>query len=244
MKLVGHARHSLVPGVAYLPPDLTHPLSASFRRMGARLVDRHFTPSWAIEALLNAYATPAGNVLEPARGIDQLLPALSQHHRNKGTVYASDWADHWWRGNFLGQGYYWKQRAFGCILTNPPYRYAQEFVIRAHTLLDKHWGGDVVMLLRINFLASIRRRDFWRQYPLKYLVVLEKRPSFAGGPTDMTEYAWFVWSTRDDVTRRVGTFIASASADNGWTEQRQISSTILHVGMEDAEAFRRRLKIG
>ena len=52
----------------------------------------------------------------------------------------------------------------------------------------------VIMLLRINFLSSQKRYDFWQQFPPDGLFVLSKRPSFTGTGTDSQEYAWFVWS--------------------------------------------------
>ena len=41
-----------------------------------------------------------------------------------------------------------------CIITNPPYKLAQEFVLKARELVPK-----VVMLLRLAFLESERRRN-------------------------------------------------------------------------------------
>lgn len=44
------------------------------------------------------------------------------------------------------------------------------------------WSGD----------ALGRRADFHRRHPSD-VFVLPRRPSFTGGGTDATEYAWFVW---------------------------------------------------
>jgi predicted RNA methylase len=75
------------------------------------------------------------------------------------------------------------------LITNPPYKLAENFVIKA---LEAGYP-TVAMLLRLNWLASMKRRSFHTQYPSD-VHVLPKRPSFtANGRTDSTEYAWFVW---------------------------------------------------
>ena len=80
------------------------------------------------------------------------------------------------------------------IFTNPPFSLAQEFidhsVARARTTF---------MLLRINFLGSIKRHDWWVNQPPTSLYVFSKRPSFTGAGTDATDYAWFVWDKTDRI---------------------------------------------
>jgi hypothetical protein len=73
------------------------------------------------------------------------------------------------------------------IITNPPYKFALDFVACA-----LHTGRDVAMLLRLNFLASQQRAAFHKQHPSD-VYVLPRRPSFAHKRTDSTEYAWMVW---------------------------------------------------
>lgn len=84
------------------------------------------------------------------------------------------------------------------VLMNPPYRLAQDFIVKAMKT-SKH----VVALLRLNFLGSEGRSEFMRQWaPDVY--VLPNRPKFqAGSGTDSIEYAWFVWDS--GVPRSVGT---------------------------------------
>jgi hypothetical protein len=75
------------------------------------------------------------------------------------------------------------------VFTNPPFSLAQEFI--EHALAC---APTVIMLLRINFLGSQKRYDFWQQFPPDGLFILSKRPSFTGKGTDSIDYAWFVWS--------------------------------------------------
>ena len=76
------------------------------------------------------------------------------------------------------------------IITNPPFRIAEEVL---HRLLRDHADADIFLLLRVNFIGSVRRQPFMEAYPPD-LYVLPNRPSFLGeGQTDSIEYAWFHW---------------------------------------------------
>lgn len=77
------------------------------------------------------------------------------------------------------------------IVTNPPFSRAQEFV--AHGL--KH-SREMMLLLRLNFLGSQKRRAWWKDREPSALFVLSERPDFTGGGGDATEYAWFYWGRR------------------------------------------------
>ena len=74
------------------------------------------------------------------------------------------------------------------IITNPPFGLALEFLEKS--LLE---AKTVVYLLRLNFLGSQKRKEFWQKNPPTHLFTLSKRPSFTGKGTDATEYAWFVF---------------------------------------------------
>lgn len=75
------------------------------------------------------------------------------------------------------------------IVTNPPFSLAQEFVTKALTE-----APVVIMLLRIGFLGSQKRKEWLQKNKPTTLIVLSKRPSFTeDGKTDGAEYAFFVW---------------------------------------------------
>lgn len=72
---------------------------------------------------------------------------------------------------------------------NPPFSIA-ESVIR-HCL---EMSRATAMLLRLGFLSSAERVDFWRGCGADPIVrVLPDRPSFDGLGTDSATYAWFIW---------------------------------------------------
>ena len=85
----------------------------------------------------------------------------------------------------------------GDILTNPPYKYAKEFVETA--LNDLNDGYYCVMFLKIQFLEGKDRRTLFDKYPPKYVYVNSARQlCYLNG--DMTNkissatcYCWFIW---------------------------------------------------
>lgn len=88
---------------------------------------------------------------------------------------------------------------YDVIITNPPFNIAIDIINKA--ISDVKPNGFVIMLLRLNFLGSKQRFQFWQNNKPKYIFVHHKRMSFVkGGGTDSVEYAHFVWQkgNRDD----------------------------------------------
>lgn len=81
--------------------------------------------------------------------------------------------------------------SYPCIVTNPPYSLAYEFTRRAVAHSE-----ETFLLLRLNFLASKKRKDWFQRNEPSALFVLSVRPSFVYGRTDATDYAWFYWGPR------------------------------------------------
>ena len=59
------------------------------------------------------------------------------------------------------------------------------------------------MLLRLNYLGSITRHEWWKSSPPIAIHVLSKRPSFTGTGTDATDYGWFAWDKTDRIKRGI-----------------------------------------
>ena len=85
----------------------------------------------------------------------------------------------------------------GDIITNPPYKYAQEFVEKALDVIPD--GNKVAMFLRLLFLEGQKRKLMFDKYPPKEVLVFSKRQNCAKGG-DFTRakgsalaYAWFIW---------------------------------------------------
>jgi len=81
--------------------------------------------------------------------------------------------------------------AFQTIISNPPFSLAEEFIKKCFEISRDN--TEIIMLLRLAFLESQKRYDFWQQYPVNELYVLSDRPSFTGHGTDATAYGFFVW---------------------------------------------------
>lgn len=76
------------------------------------------------------------------------------------------------------------------IIGNPPYNLARLHVERAINATGRH----VVMLLRLAFVESAKRIDFWQRHPARHIWMLASRPSFTvGGGTDSAAYGLFWW---------------------------------------------------
>lgn len=88
----------------------------------------------------------------------------------------------------------WSEPFDGDIVTNPPYRYAQEFIEHALELIPD--GRHVYMFLKVQFLEGKRRRKMFDENPPKRVWVSSgrlqcgKNGVFSGS---MVAYAWYVW---------------------------------------------------
>jgi hypothetical protein len=85
-------------------------------------------------------------------------------------------------------------RQVDAIITNPPFHLAQAFVEHALECAT----SKVAMLLRLQFLESMKRYRLFQRYPPKSIYVFSKRltfsrPNFHTDNSGMICYAWFVW---------------------------------------------------
>jgi len=83
---------------------------------------------------------------------------------------------------------------YDMLITNPPFNVAQEFTEHALEMVKE--GGLVIMLQRLNWLGSQKRKPMWQKLPLAAVYVHSKRPGFdpqKPSKTDSTEYAHFVF---------------------------------------------------
>ena len=88
----------------------------------------------------------------------------------------------------------------GDIITNPPYKYAQDFVEKALELIPV--GNKVAMFLKIQFLEGKKRKKMFLKNPPKTIYVSSSRllcaknadfdRMIAGGGSAVA-YAWYVW---------------------------------------------------
>jgi hypothetical protein len=157
--------------------------------------DLYETPPEATHALLKAERLPH-RLWEPAAGRGAIVSILRAAGHE---VLASDLVDygdptHFARRDFLME---WKAPD-GCeaIVTNPPFKLANEFV--AHAL---HLGvPKVMMLLRLAFIETTRRSPILDEAPLARILVFKNRlptmhrDGWQGSKTGSAiAFAWFCW---------------------------------------------------
>jgi hypothetical protein len=90
----------------------------------------------------------------------------------------------------------WQPRAPN-IITNPPFKMAEEFALHALSLTT----GKVAMLLRLAWLEGIDRKErIFTKTPIarvhifsKRLAILRNGEEWQGGGGGMIPFAWFVW---------------------------------------------------
>lgn len=163
------------------------------------MLDFYETPSWAIRAVFGWLPPLEGKrILDPGCGTGAILREVGAAFPESEVLgLEKD------RARFeacqastdlpvvLGDFCHHSEK-YDLIISNPPYSYAIEFVQHALSL-----APVVCMLLRLPWLASMRRAEWHRENPA-HVCVLPKRPSFTGdGKTDATEYAWFIWGTAE-----------------------------------------------
>ena len=156
--------------------------------------DLYETPPCATLALLRAEALP-WKIWEPACGRGAIVNVLRAHGHN---VLATDLIDYGdptcsYRRDFLLE----RKLPIGCecILTNPPYKLAAQFVEHALDL-----SPHVIMLLRLAFLESERRSRILDAGTLARVHIFRKRLPMMHrdgwkGPkaSSAMAFAWFVW---------------------------------------------------
>lgn len=85
----------------------------------------------------------------------------------------------------------------GDIITNPPYKYALEFVKKSLEIIPD--GNKIAMFLKILFLEGKERKNFFLENPPKVIYVSSSRikcaknGNFDRYSSSAIAYAWFIW---------------------------------------------------
>lgn len=157
--------------------------------------DYYATEPTATEWLLKL-ETLNKNIWECACGQGHMAEPLKAAGHN---VWCTDLID---RGYGIGGVDFFKQTEVfdGDIVTNPPYKYAREFVEKALELCKD--GNKVCMFLKLTFLESKARKKLFEKYPPKTIWVSSSRlqcakngdfETYGKGTGTAVAYAWYVW---------------------------------------------------
>lgn len=155
------------------------------------------TPPWATRGLMeHVLGTPERfklqSCLEPSCGAGHMAKVLKEYF---GEVRCADAFDYGYADvrDFLTYPY--ETNAVDWLITNPPFRLAEEFVVRALRVART----GVAMLARTVFLESVGRYNgiFRDMPPTLFAQFVERVPMVRGRldgkATTATGYAWFVW---------------------------------------------------
>jgi hypothetical protein len=149
--------------------------------------DYYKTPPEATEALLRVEKFE-GEIWECAAGDGAIVEVLIRHGH---TVYASDLID---RGCGDVLDFLTAERRSTNIITNPPFKLAEQFVQRA---LD-HCTGKVAILGKLQFLEGAKRKTMFETTPLKKVWVFSKRLTLTRNGLPMANggmicFGWYIF---------------------------------------------------
>lgn len=151
------------------------------------------TPKWAVEALIKRESFE-GIILEPCSGKGAISKVLESYGYE---VVSSDKSKDKSIYGENGKDALSLCSIYDNIVTNPPYdRNELNELIQKFQLIYKR---KLALLLRLSFLESEGRREFFSSFPLKVVYVFSSRvtmhPENEESPQNSgtVAYAWFVW---------------------------------------------------
>lgn len=155
--------------------------------------DYYATDPDAVKELLKR-ETFSSEIWECAVGGGHIAQVLVD---NGYSVQSSDIIDRGYPETKIVDFLEWNKANKDDIVTNPPYKYAKEFVNHALDISDD--GVKVGMFLNLTFLEGQARKELFAKYPPKTVYVFSKRVKcapngdFGSISSSAVAYAWFVW---------------------------------------------------
>ena len=186
-------------------PDWTGNYNSIFKTLGAsnhtdkerEINDYYATDPIAIDVLINdGKAEISNNVWECSCGEGHLSKRLLDYGYD---VTSTDLID---RGYGIGGVNFLDTNSmfYGDIITNPPYKYAIQFVEHALDIIPE--GNKVFMFLKLQFLEGKSRKELFKKYPPKCIyvsssrILCAKNGDFEGmkkSGGSAVAYAWYEW---------------------------------------------------
>lgn len=185
--------------------------------------DAYNTPPWptaaALQAIMGPRFRPGMTVWECAAGTGQMVAELERHGLNviPSDIHAPNDKPDLFGGNrtfvgdFLDDARPFLPFEFDAIITNPPYKLAEQFVRKALEL-TKPTRGIVAMLLGVKFDSAKSRADIFDDHPawgmkitlLDRIWWFEPKIGLNGkvsGPSE--DHAWYIWDWRNTGGRQM-----------------------------------------
>ena len=155
--------------------------------------DYYATDPKAIPLLLEQ-ETFSKNVWECAVGGGHLAQELKKHGYD---VFCSDIVDRGYHKTNIIDFLEFDGLFKGDIITNPPYKHALEFVKKSLEVIPQ--DAKVAMFLKLTFLESKKRKEFFTKNPPKTVYVFSSRidcsrnGDFEKFKSKAISYVWYVW---------------------------------------------------
>lgn len=155
--------------------------------------DFYATDPIAMNILLNVESFNR-NVWECAVGAGHLARVLEENGYN---VRCSDIIDRGYPNTQKIDFLRYNGRFNGDIITNPPYKFASQFLEKAMDIIGD--GNKVAMFLKLTFLEGKERKEMFKKYPPKTIYVSSSRincaknGNFDDSKSSAVAYAWYIW---------------------------------------------------
>lgn len=160
--------------------------------------DYYATDPNTVRLFLNVFDGDLGcSVLEPACGEGYISETLKEY--TNSDITSTDLIDRGYGTGGIDFLTYNTDKKYDTVITNPPFKYAKEFILKGLELSNKY----VIMLCKIQLLEGVNRKEMFLNTPLKYIYVHTTRQATwkNGEETDSKGkkwattmcLAWFVW---------------------------------------------------
>lgn len=160
--------------------------------------DWYVEPGWCWD-LLFARESFRGMLWDPCCGCGTGPEGMRRASYLSGAIIATDIVDRGYERLSAVENFFASDRAADCILSNPPYKYAQAFILHALSRA-RH---KVAVLVQQQFPYSQARHSLFTEHPLARLYFFSTRPSMPPGEAlqdgsstatgGKTDYLWMVW---------------------------------------------------
>ena len=161
--------------------------------------DYYATAPETTKLFLDTFKEDLGeSILEPACGEGHLAEVLKEYFPNSN-IDCIDLIDRGYGTGGIDFLTYNTDKKFDTVITNPPFKYAKEFILKSLAVSNRY----VIMLCKIQLLEGVKRKEMFESTPLKYIYVHTTRQATwkNGEETDSRGkkwattmcLAWFVW---------------------------------------------------